>query len=79
MKNQFEPDLTEEDLVNIDNFNMYAKLLIGGQTTRPFNIRTLPVPSPNVSMAKELEEMARGKYGRPRQEVEEDITRRLRE
>jgi len=27
------------DLVNIDNLNAYVSLLIGGQTTRPFNIR----------------------------------------
>lgn len=42
LKNQFEPVFSENDLINIDNFNAHAKLLIDGQTTDPFNIKTFP-------------------------------------
>lgn len=39
LEKQFLPVFTKEDLMNIDNFNAYVKLLINGQTTKPFNIR----------------------------------------
>ena len=39
LEKQFLPTFTKEDLMNIDNFNAYVKLLIGGQTTKPFNMR----------------------------------------
>lgn len=76
---QFEPDLSEEDLINVDNFNMYAKLLVGGQTTSPFNIHTFPAPPAEPERKDRLESLARGKYGLPRQKVEEEIIRRLNE
>ncbi|OGN27638.1 MAG: hypothetical protein A2941_01460 [Candidatus Yanofskybacteria bacterium RIFCSPLOWO2_01_FULL_49_17] len=39
MKNKFEQVFTPHDLMNIDNLNAYVNLLVGGQTTRPFNIK----------------------------------------
>ena len=42
LKNQFEPVFNESDLINIDNFNAHAKLLINGKTTDPFNFKTFP-------------------------------------
>ncbi|MCR4261052.1 MAG: type IV secretion system DNA-binding domain-containing protein [Candidatus Colwellbacteria bacterium] len=39
LEKQFLPVFTKEDLMNIDNFNAYVKLLVGGQTTKPFNMR----------------------------------------
>jgi hypothetical protein len=74
---QFGSQISEEDLVNADNFNMYAKLLINGTTSNPFNIHTFPPPPPNLSEKDKLESIVRGKYGIPRQKVEEDIVRRL--
>jgi len=41
LENQFAPVFTKEDLMNIDNFNAYAKLLINGQTAKPFNMRLI--------------------------------------
>lgn len=42
LKNQFEPIFSQSDLMNIDNFNANMKLLIDGQTSRPFNMHVLP-------------------------------------
>ncbi|MDP1629358.1 MAG: TraM recognition domain-containing protein, partial [bacterium] len=39
---QFQPIFSVSDLINIDNYNAYVKLLIGGQTSSPFNIQTFP-------------------------------------
>ncbi len=76
---QFEPTFDRSDLVNIDNFNAFAKILINGETSRPFNIKTLPVEKGNAELAAKLKEYSRMKYGQDRQEIEKEIYRRLRE
>ena len=76
---QFEPVFNENDLVNIDNFNAYAKILINGQTSKPFNIKTLPPEIGKREIGEKIKDLSRLKYGRDRQEVEEEILKRLRE
>lgn len=75
---QFAPVFSEEDLVNIDNFNAYVKLLIRGETTRPFNIKTFPPALGDVAQGREFKERSRTQYGRDREDIERDILRRLR-
>jgi hypothetical protein len=75
---QFEPVFSKNDLINIDNFNAYVKLLINGQTTRPFNIKTLPANKGIPALNPKLKELSRLLYGRDRQDVEADILKRLR-
>jgi len=75
---QFSPTFNENDLMNIDNFNAYARILINGQTSKPFNIRTVAPEAGNSEVGERLKEMSRQKYGRDRQEVEDEILKRLR-
>jgi hypothetical protein len=75
---QFEPVFDEQDLLNIDNFNAYVKLLIDGETSKPFNIKTIPAAAGRPAIASELKELSREHYGRPREETEEEILKRLR-
>lgn len=76
---QFEPVFSENDLVNIDNRNAYAKLLINGLTAKPFNIQTMPFMKGSAELAANLKEYSRLKYGADRATIEDDIYRRLRE
>ena len=76
---QFEPVFNENDLINIDNFNAYAKILINGQTAKPFNIKIIPPERSGGELAVQIKEISRLKYGRDRQEVEEEILKRLRQ
>lgn len=76
---QFEPVFDKNDLINIDNFNAYVKLLIVGQTAKPFNISTWPAPSADPQKREALKAASRQIYGRNRQEVEADIIKRLRQ
>ncbi|MDI6820740.1 MAG: type IV secretion system DNA-binding domain-containing protein [Patescibacteria group bacterium] len=76
---QFEPVFNVHDLVNIDNFNAYAKLLMRGETTKPFNIKTIKPETPDLKTAMDIKNLSRLKYGRDRNEVEEEIYKRLRE
>ncbi|MEX2052686.1 MAG: type IV secretion system DNA-binding domain-containing protein [Candidatus Paceibacterota bacterium] len=73
LKNQFEPSFSAQDLMNIDNFNAHAKLLINNQTSRPFNIRTIKEQDGSPQMVSFLKETSRNKFGRPRAEVEAEI------
>ncbi|MEK7451255.1 MAG: type IV secretory system conjugative DNA transfer family protein [Patescibacteria group bacterium] len=75
---QFEPVFSQNDLINIDNFNAYAKILINGQTAKPFNIKILPPERGGDELATQIKEISHLKYGRDRQEVEEEILKRLR-
>ncbi len=73
LEKQFVPVFNKQDLINIDNFNAYVKLLINGQTVKPFNIKVLPPEKGNLEKLEALKELSSLKYGRPREEVEEEI------
>jgi len=78
LETQFDPVFSETDLVNIDNFNVYLKLLVRSQTTKPFNIQTFPPAKSNPDVVKICRELSRLKYGREREGVEEEIAKRWR-
>lgn len=73
---QFEPVFSPSDLLNVDNYNAFLKLLINGQPSRPFNFRTYPPAEPKRDIAARIKEISRIKYGRPREEVEAEINKR---
>jgi len=75
---QYAPTFSERDLMNIDNFNAYVKILINNQTSKPFNIRTIKHADPDAYQIQELKTISSSKYGRARTEVEQDILKRLR-
>lgn len=69
----FAPVFSASDLINLDNFNAYLKLLINGQVVRPFNIKLLKPIKSDLSWAKQLEQLSNQKYCRFRQEIEQEI------
>jgi len=73
---QFEPVFSASDLLNISNYNAYLKMLIAGQTSRPFNIATLPFTKGDAVFAQNAAKLSALKFGRPRAEVEEEINKR---
>lgn len=73
---QFKPVFSESDLMNLDNYNCYAKLLVSGQTTPPFSMKTYPPEKGDREIAEVVKEISRTKYGRPREEVEAEVMER---
>ena len=73
MEKQFAPIFSARDLLNIDNLNAYLKLLIDGQTSKPFNIFIPFPPKGDENMTAYLKELSRTKFSRPRDEVENEI------
>ena len=76
---EFEPTFSESDLINIDNYNAHAKLLIKGQPATPFNMRTIPPQTGDIATARAVKDISRLRYGRIRSSVDEDVFRRLRD
>ncbi|MEK7076632.1 MAG: type IV secretory system conjugative DNA transfer family protein, partial [Patescibacteria group bacterium] len=77
LENEFTPELTIEDMVNLPNYAIYLRLMVDGVTSRPFSASTLPpFKTPTTSATKEaVIETSRKLYALPRDVVEKDITR----
>lgn len=76
---QLEPVFHSYDLINLDNFNAYLKIIVNGQVGIPFSMMTLKPEDGKNSLINEIKEASRNKYGRPRKEVEEEIFARLKQ
>jgi DNA helicase HerA-like ATPase len=73
---EFYPVFGAGDLIALPRYHIYLKLMIDGTTSRPFSARTLPPPTAGVSIKREIVELSRIKYGRPRAEVESEMLHR---
>ena len=74
MAKEFKPTFNEFDLVNVDRYNAYLKLMVHGTASKPFNMATYPLlRNGNDELAKSIRQLSRLKYGRPRAEVEAEI------
>ncbi len=70
---KFKPQFTASDITKLDNFNAYMSMLIKGQPTKPFNIKTIAPETGNPGIVDDLKELSYIKFGRDRAEVEEEI------
>jgi len=73
---EFKPVFNEYDLVNVEKFNAYVKLLVNNQPTRPFNMVTFPPKKGDPKIAEAVRKLSRLKYGRPKEIVEAEILER---
>ncbi len=89
MEKQYTPVFGAHDLINLANFNAYVKLLIAGQTSRPFNMEIYRHWEPwsakyeqslgltkNPKIAEAVKEISRLKYGKDKMLVEQEIESR---
>ena len=73
---KFKPIFSARDITKLDNYNAYVSMLVNGQPTKPFNIKTLPPEKGNPDIVDNLKELSYVKYGRDRGEVEAEIMTR---
>ncbi len=78
MAKQLSPVVSEYDLMNIERYNAYVRLLIDNQPTKAFNIRTLPPITGNAETSESIRELSRWKYGKDRRVIEKEILERSR-
>jgi hypothetical protein len=75
---EFAPELSEQDVIGIPNFNCYTKLSINNVPSRPFSMATLYDESDrNEELAGLIKEYSRMKYGRKKVFVDQEIEDRI--
>ncbi len=74
LEQEFEPEFVIQDLVNLPNYRIYLRMMVGGISSRPFSAATLPPFMPrHGSNLQEIINASRARYARPREIVEEEI------
>jgi hypothetical protein len=74
---RFKPQFSAQDITKLDNYNAYVNMLVNGQPTKPFNIKTLaPEAGSSMDVVDSLKQLSYIKYGRDREEVEAEIMKR---
>ncbi len=76
LEKEFAPVFNAHDLINIDKFNAYVKLIIDNQPARAFNMHTFPLPRGGTSYREQIKKLSALKYGRDRSVVEAEIFQR---
>lgn len=76
LEKQFVPSFDANDLINVDNYNCFTKLLINNESTAAFNMKTYPPSEGSKEVREALKQLSRFKYGRDRAVVEEEIRKR---
>ncbi|NCS98794.1 DUF87 domain-containing protein [Candidatus Parcubacteria bacterium] len=75
---QYEPTFGASDIMNIDNFNCYAKILANGVPVKPFSFKALKSPDGNPEIVEQLKQLSYQKYGKPRSEIEAEIAKKYK-
>ena len=76
---RFAPTFDTEDLIKLPNFQAVASVMINNAPSAPFSMNFLPplTSSSSKPLADALKKLSAAKHGRPRDEVEREINKRL--
>ncbi|MBU1420890.1 type IV secretion system DNA-binding domain-containing protein, partial [Patescibacteria group bacterium] len=78
MEKEFAPVFNQYDLINIEKYTAYVKLLVDNTASRPFSMKTLwPLTGiEREDMANKIKSLSRLKYGQDRNMIEAEIMSR---
>lgn len=76
---EFEPVFEANDLVNLDKFHIYIKLLIDGISSPAFSAKTLPPVQKLTGNTEKIIDQSHKKYSTMRSVIEEQIANRSKE
>jgi len=76
LQKQFSPVFDAQDLINIENFNAYVRMMIGGQISQPFNIKTYPPSESDKQRAQDIKDYYALTFGRDAKIIEQEIGER---
>ncbi len=79
VEKEFSPVFNQFDLINIEKYTAYVKLLINNTAGRPFSMHT-PWPLAGIErgdIKQKIKDLSRLKYGQDRQLVEANIRKRV--
>ncbi len=75
---EFAPVFSEYDVINVEKYTAYVKLLIDNTAAKAFNMRTYPPAVGNSPLAQHIKELSRLKYGVARANIEAEILDRTK-
>ncbi len=75
---QLGPGVTEQDLMNIEKYHAYLRLMVDNAAVPAFAMRTPPPVAGDAKLATAIRELSRLKYGRPQRQVEAEIYANLK-
>lgn len=78
LEKQFAPVFTAQDIVNVDNYQCFVRLLMNNELTKPFNMKTYPPTTGDQEVANALKELSRLRYGRDATIVNREIMTRIK-
>lgn len=73
LEQQFAPTFTASDLMNVPNYNAVMRILANGTPTPPFSVSVMSPAKTDRAKVTSLIEQSYQRYGRPREEIEEEI------
>jgi len=76
LEKEFAPIFNAQDLINIDNFNFYVKMMMNGQISKPFNVKTYPPTKGDFERVKDIKEYYALTYARGREFIDQEIKQR---
>ena len=76
LEKQFLPSFDANDLINVDNYNCFTKLLINNEASPAFDMKTYPPSKGNAEVRNALKELSKFKYGRDKTIIEDEIKKR---
>ncbi|MFA5432378.1 MAG: type IV secretory system conjugative DNA transfer family protein [Candidatus Paceibacterota bacterium] len=76
LEKEFTPVFNAHDLIGIDNFNFYVKMMMNGQISKPFNVKTYSPTKGDFDRVKDIKEYYALTYGRSKEIIEQEIKQR---
>lgn len=76
MARQLAPAVSEFDLLNIEKYNAYVRLLVDNAAQKTFNISSFPLPEGDPEQAAKIARLSSLRYGRDRAVVEAEVADR---
>ncbi len=73
LEKEFLPVFDQNDLVNLDKYQAYVKLMIDGITSRPFSMVTVPPYFKKTHEREKIIKVSRERYANKRESVEKKI------
>ncbi len=80
LEKEFGPTFNQNDLLNVEKFTTYAKLLIDNTASKPFSMQNIwPLPGiERKNIGKKIRTLSRLKFGKDRNLIEAEIKKRTK-
>lgn len=76
---EFDPVFDPTDVINIERFNLYLRLMINNTASKPFSMAAFPPPpGGSIEVAKAVKELSRLKHGKEKKVIESEILERAK-